>query len=131
TGWAGQSAAHMRALIEEVQSDHLKVLFDIGNTISHGYEPWEFYTGIKDLIGYVHVKDCIRSPQGGRSQAYCLPGDGDALIKEILADILKNGYQGIISIEPHIAKIIHMDQNADPQKMFETYINYARRFEEV
>ena len=121
----------MRTLIEAVQSDHLTVLFDIGNTISHGYEPWEFYTGIRELIGYVHVKDCIRSPQGGRSETYCLPGDGDARVKDILRDLFQNGYSGVASIEPHIAKIIHNDQAADPQKLFQSYINYARRFEQI
>ena len=131
TGWAGQSAAHLCALIDEVNSDHLKVLFDIGNTVSHGYDPWEFYTGVKGRISYVHVKDCIRSPQGGRSESYCLPGDGDAHVRDILKDLLDNGYRGVISIEPHIAKIIHNAQNADPEKMFQSYIDYARQFEEI
>lgn len=132
TGWAGQSAAHMRALIEAVSSEHLVLLFDIGNTISHGYEPWEFYRGIKDLIRYVHVKDCRRAANGGRSDRYTLPGEGDALVREILRDLLQSGYDGVISIEPHIARIIHETENApDPAQMFHSYLDYARRFSEI
>src|SRR5699024_2236615 len=67
TGWAGLSGENMCELIDEVDSKNLTLLFDIGNTISHGYNPWDFYEGVKDAIGYVHIKDCKMNPAGGRS----------------------------------------------------------------
>lgn len=132
TGWAGQSADHTRQLIEEVSSDHLVVLFDIGNTISHGHEPWTFYSGIKDLIRYLHLKDCRRNPDGGRSQDYTYPGDGDAMVREVIGDLLSSGYDGVISIEPHIAKVIHDATSLpNPHRMYASYLEYARRFVEL
>jgi L-ribulose-5-phosphate 3-epimerase len=130
-GWAGQSAAHMGELLDAVGSPNVGVLFDIGNTISHGYEPWAFYQGVKDRIRYVHVKDCRRNPAGGRSGDYAYPGEGDAMVREILADLLGSGYRGTISIEPHIASVIHLGGRQDPGTRYASYIEYARRVEGI
>lgn len=128
-GWGGQSAAHMIELVEEVGSPHVQVLFDIGNTISHGYEPWAFYQGLKGRIAYVHVKDCRRNPAGGRSADYAQAGEGHAQVREILADLLASGYRGVISIEPHIASVIHHGGQGDPRRRYSAYIDYGRRVE--
>lgn len=131
-GWGGQSAEHMRELIDAVGSPHVGVLFDIGNTISHGYEPWSYYEGVRDLIRYVHVKDCRRNPAGGRSADYALAGEGHAMVREIVANLLQTGYRGTISIEPHIAAVIHHGAaNADPEQRYQAYLGYARRLEEI
>ena len=130
-GWGGQSARHMIELMDAVGSAHVGVLFDIGNTISHGYEPWAFYQGLRGRIRYVHVKDCRRNPAGGRSADYAAAGEGDAMLREILADLLASGYRGTISIEPHIAAVIHQGAQADPQRRYDAYLDYARRVEEI
>ena len=126
-GWGGQSAAHMAEFVDAIGSPAVGVLFDIGNTISHGYRPWEYYQGVKDRITYVHVKDCRRNPAGGRSADYAYPGEGDALVPEILADLIGSGYRGTISIEPHIAAVIHTGGKADPARCYESYLDYGRR----
>ncbi len=132
TGWGGQSAEHMRELLERTDSAHLVVLFDIGNTISHGHAPWPFYSGVKDLIRYVHVKDCRVNPAGGRSSAYAYPGEGDAMVRPILADLLGSGYTGTIAIEPHVASIVHEgDQNVSEEVMAASYLRYARAFDRI
>lgn len=126
-GWGGQSAAHMCEFLDAVASPNVGVLFDIGNTISHGYEPWPFYQGVKGRISYVHVKDCRRNPAGGRSSDYAYPGEGDAMVQEILTDLLASGYRGTISIEPHIGSVIHLAGKQDPATRYESYVKYARR----
>ena len=132
TGWAGQSAEHMRALVDEVGSDHLVVLYDTGNTISHGQDAWAFYTGLRDVIRYIHIKDCRKPPAGGPSDDYAYPGQGDAMVHEVLTDQFKLGYDGVISIEPHVAKIVHDSaKEADPQQMYESYVRYGRMCAEV
>lgn len=132
TGWAGLGPAQSRELIETIGSDHLVVLFDTGNTISHGLEPWAFYEGVRDLIGYVHIKDCRRNPRGGGSSDYSYPGEGDAEVARILTDLFASGYDGVISIEPHIAKVIHDDSSEpDRERMFDSYLKYAREVEQM
>jgi len=132
TGWGGLSGANMRRLLEEVDSEHLVVLYDTGNTVSHGQEPWEFYTSVKDLIRYVHVKDCRRDPAGGSSEAYAYCGTGDAQVSEVLTDLLADGYDGTISIEPHVSKIVHQAGQAPSEdEMYASYLKYARMFQQL
>lgn len=132
TGWGGLSGDNTRHLIEEVDSDHLVVLFDIGNVVSHGYESMVFYEKVKDLIRYIHVKDARYNPAGSRSEDFTMPGEGDARVADVLADQFARGYDGVISIEPHIAKVVHRSgEQADPQKMYTTYLAYARQFVEL
>jgi sugar phosphate isomerase/epimerase len=129
TGWAGIGPTETRTLIEEVGSPNLVVLFDIGNTVSHGLDTWDYYTGVKDLVRYVHVKDGRRNPDGGHSSVFTYPGEGDAMVREVLTDLLKDGYQGVIAIEPHVASIVHLkDQAPDPEAMRTSYLKYGRLF---
>jgi L-ribulose-5-phosphate 3-epimerase len=130
-GWAGQSAAHTCKFLDAIGSPNVGLLFDIGNTISHGYEPWEFYEGVKGRINYVHVKDCRRNPAGGRSSAYTFAGEGDARVREILQDLIASGYRGTVSIEPHIASVIHLGGNQDPATRYASYLAYARGVEAI
>ena len=132
TGWAGLSAENMRELIEATGSDNVITLFDTGNTISHGYDTWKFYTGVKDLIRYVHIKDCKLNPDGGVSSNFTFPGQGDAMIGKVLADILADGYDGVISIEPHVSAIAH-DGGVKPtdEDMYNSYLKYGRMLEDI
>src|SRR5262249_60330613 len=93
-GWGGQSAAHMCEFIDAVGSPAVAVLFDIGNTISHGYQPWEFYQGVKDRIVHVHIKDCRRNPAGGRSAHYAFAADGGAMGPRFLSGLIGSGHRG-------------------------------------
>ena len=132
TGWGGLGPAQTRELVEEVASPNLVVLFDIGNTVSHGLPTWEYYEGVKDLVRYVHVKDGRRNPDGGHSSVFSYPGEGDAMVREVLTDVLKDGYSGVIAIEPHIASLAHVqDQDPDPEVMQSSYLKYGRMLEEM
>ncbi len=130
TGWAGQGPEQTRALVEEVNSPNLVVLFDIGNTVSYGLDTWNYFVGVKDLIRYVHVKDADRDPDGGSSSLFTYPGEGDALVREVLIDVIGSGYKGVIAIEPHIASLVHVqDQETDPEVMRASYLKYGRMLE--
>ena len=131
-GWAGQSAKHFREFLQELNHPHVGTLFDIGNTVSYGYEPWDFYVGLKPLIRYVHIKDCRWNRDGGHSSAYTFPGEGDAKVREILDDLLSSGYRGVLSIEPHIATMIHLGADAgETPERFNAYLEYGRRAERI
>lgn len=132
TGWAGQSAENQRILIEEVGSDNLCVLFDIGNTVAYGYNPWDYYQGVKDMARYIHIKDCKINPEGGKSDLFTYPGEGDARVKDILKDLKDSGYNGVVSIEPHVAAIAHDSSVKSPEeKKFNSYLKYGRMTTEL
>ena len=132
-GWGGLSASHMLELKQAVDSPNFVLLYDMGNTISHGLDPDDFFRTIRGRFDYLHVKDARVNPEGGRSADYTYCGEGDARLAEYLKKILlEDGYDGVISIEPHVAAVVHLTgENASPEAMYGSYIRYGRMFMEL
>lgn len=130
TGWAGESAENMLRLLDEVGGEHLTLIYDTGNTVGHGFEPWSFYRTVKERIAYVHVKDAARKADPAEATNYRYVGEGDAMVYETLKDFLSTtDYDGVISIEPHVAKLVHRaDIVPNEEQMFESYLEYGRKF---
>jgi len=128
-GWGGISAENSNILLGEVDSPALKVLFDTGNPVTYGQNAWTYYHAVKHDIVYVHIKDATRIDGEDK---YCMCGDGEGYVKEIIADLLTNGYEGGLSIEPHLANIIHTGETAnDPEHLYNSYIDYGKRIMEI
>lgn len=132
-GWGGLSGLHARRFIESVDHPNVRYLFDIGNTVSYGQETMPFYREILPYVEYVHIKDCRRNPAGGKSSAFTYAGEGDALVREILTDLIRNGYKAGVSIEPHVASIVHLGEGtkASPQERFNSYVRYGQGLEKL
>ncbi len=129
SGWGGLSAENSNILLGEVDSPALKVVYDTGNPVTYGQDGWDYYRAVAHDIVYVHIKDA-RKIDG--KDHYCLCGDGDGYVKEILADLLYRGYDGGFSIEPHLEAIIHTGQKADnADVLYQSYTNYGRRLMEI
>lgn len=128
-GWGGLSPAHAREFHERVAHPGVGVLFDIGNVTAYGLDAWEFYVAVKPFIQHVHVKDAKKNPAGGKTSAFTMPGEGDSEVRRILVDLLRSGYRGVITIEPHVASIIHTGgAQASPEVRRESYLRYGRMF---
>ncbi|MGC6455258.1 MAG: sugar phosphate isomerase/epimerase family protein [Coraliomargaritaceae bacterium] len=140
--WGGFSAEHTLRLIDEVPG--LQLIFDTGNPVFQRdrskpttypwQDPLEFYHKVKDHILHVHIKDCLNPPPGGdEPESYTFPGEGSAKLREILRELLKNGYNGGFAIEPHVASVFHAkdNSNVDEKQCFESYVRYGRHFEEL
>ena len=132
-GWGGTSPDNARAFMESVDHPNVRYLFDIGNTVSYGLPTLPFYEAVKPFIAYVHVKDARRNPAGGKSNAFTYPGQGDASVREILGDLLRTGYTAGVSIEPHVASIVHLGEGtkASPQERFDSYVRYGQGLEKL
>ena len=125
SGWGGLSAENSNILLGEVDSPALKVVFDTGNPVTYGQDAWEYYQAVYDDIVYVHIKDA-RKVDGKDEYTYC--GEGDGHVREIVGDLLKRGYNGGFSIEPHLAAIIHTGQKANnDEQLYQSYTEYGRR----
>ena len=125
-GWGGLGPEQTCELLAEVGSPAVKLVFDTGNCASHGQDTWAFYTGVKQHIAYVHIKDGRRDDKADKT-VFTFPGEGAAEVPRIIGDLLRSGYDGGISIEPHIAKIVHdASKEPDPQQMYESYVKYGR-----
>ena len=125
SGWGGLSADNSNTLLAEVNSPALKVVFDTGNPVTYGQDSWEYYKSVRDDIAYVHIKDA-KKVDGEDVYTYC--GEGDAAVKEIMSDLMKTGYDGGISIEPHLAAVIHTGESTDnAAELYQSYTEYGRR----
>lgn len=129
SGWGGLSAENSNILLGEVNSPALKVVFDTGNPVTYGQDTWEYYQAVKNDIVYVHIKDA-KKIDGVDHYTYC--GEGEGAVREVVGDLLKNGYDGGISIEPHLAAIIHTGQEAfSDEQLYNSYTEYGRRMMKI
>ena len=90
-----------RKLIDELGSSHLKLLWDIPNTMYCTDVPFpDAYDEIRDYIGHIHIKDAKADIARATVGFYPL-GEGDvAPYLEPIANALKrDGYAGAISYE--------------------------------
>jgi sugar phosphate isomerase/epimerase len=99
TGWAGTSAERMLELVAKVNSPALRLLFDTGNGVAHGYQAYPMLADILPHVAHVHVKDAEGSAD---DPIYTVPGVGHARVADCLRLLLHNGYTGVWSIEPHL-----------------------------
>lgn len=135
--WGGFSADHTLRLIEEVPG--LKLVFDTGNPVfqldrskPEPY-PWqnalEFWQKVRDHVVHIHIKDCFNPEDAEIEPRYVGPGEGQAYVKEILADAKSRGYNGYVAIEPHVATVFHVkDQSqVDWQQCYDSYVAYGKK----
>lgn len=94
----GDTPERCLQLAKELFCDSFKLAFDSSNYIQCKCEPYAAYEMLKDYTVYYHVKDC--SPEGVEVPL----GMGDGRYPEILADLVKRGYEGFITMEPHTLK---------------------------
>lgn len=130
--YGGLSACHTLEVLEAVPG--LKLVFDTGNAgldLPHSppMSSWDFYSQVKEHIAYVHIKDLKTE---GEKASYEFPGEGDSDVVAILTDLLRNGYDGGISIEPHMQVVFHDSRiQAQDQARRNNYIEYGRRLERI
>lgn len=130
-GWAAQSSKHMVEYLETIDSSALRVVFDTGNAPAHGHHSLEWYTAVKPWISYVHIKDTYKDSDGVTRVTW--PNLGHGYVRQILTDLLRDGYDGGVSIEPHVASQVHLNNmgGADPKWAFDSYVRYGRMLAEL
>ncbi len=131
----GMSARHALELLENVPG--LKWVFDTANPIFNPdrsrpkpwskQDPWNFWTQVREATVHIHIKDATWNPEKNDAD-YRWPGEGDGRVRDIVKDALSRGYDGGISIEPHMAVVFH-DSNtrASAEAQYANYVEYGRR----
>lgn len=122
--YSGLSHEHTLRLLDKVKSPALKLVYDMGNTIGAAnrvgeapyklQDAWEFYSNIKEFIYHVHIKDAVLEAETN-AKKHTFPGEGSGYVKRIVEDLLYNGYDGGLTIEPHMGN------------SYDGYIEYGRR----
>lgn len=141
--WGGMGPSYVKRLNDAVPG--LKWVFDTGNPViipdrdkpGKQQDSWEMYQAIKPHIAHVHIKDAVFNPTT-KDGDYKFPGEGDGQVERICADLIATGYEGYISIEPHVAVVFHGAGAADnlspedkAREQYESYLKYGRQMADL
>jgi len=139
--WGGRSYEHTLRLLDAIQSPSFKLVFDTGNPVFRKdirfgkktpfpyQNALEFYNNVKDAVAYIHIKD--GKVVDGKTK-FTFAGEGDGCVREILSDLYSRGYDGGISIEPHLAVVAHDPSiTSDADIRLQNYVEYGRRLEKM
>lgn len=98
-GIYGESIERCVDIMEQCATPHFGAVFDPANFIQCGQISYpDAYDALRPWLGYVHVKDAL--PDGTVVAA----GEGAARWPELAARLQADGYDGFLSLEPHLAQ---------------------------
>lgn len=134
--WGGLSYEYTLRLCDRLASSPaFRLVFDTGNPVfndDYSKNPlkkqssWEFYEKVRDFVVYIHIKDGRILPDG--TMKFTFGGEGDGDVRRILTDAFSRGYDGGISIEPHMNKVFHdPDASVNERLSYENYVEYGKR----
>lgn len=139
--WGGMSPTYVKRMAEAVPG--MKWVFDTGNPVfiddrdkpGSKQDSWEMYQAVKPFMAHVHVKDG-RWVTAKNDAEYTFPGEGEGQTERIMKDLVETGYNGYISIEPHVAVVFHGAGAADDlspeqkaKEQYDSYVKYGRMLE--
>ena len=95
-GIYGDTAEHCVELFEKLFSDHFKAVFDPANFVQCGEDTRTAFGQLESYIAYMHIKD-------SKADGTIVPaGKGMGQIEYILSELKQKGYEGFLSLEPHL-----------------------------
>jgi sugar phosphate isomerase/epimerase len=135
--YGGMSWQHALELLDKCPG--LKWLFDPANPRFNSdrskpkpwssQDPWEFWTHVRDYSEHIHIKDAKWNPDK-KDADYTWPGEGEGRVRDILKDAMVRGYQGAVSIEPHMVVVFHdANSKANDADARRNFVEYGRRTE--
>ena len=97
----GDTSARCLNLVEKVNSDNFKLVFDPANFVQCGENPFVTYSLLKDHVAYYHIKDA-RS-----SDSVVVPaGEGNGQISQIIKELTsERDYHGFLCLEPRLGNL--------------------------
>jgi len=96
----GDIPRRCRDIHETLSSPQLRMTFDPANFVICGVRPFtEGYEMLQEYIEYVHVKDALMA-----EKRVVPAGQGDGEVRELLSALASKGFEGYLSLEPHLAQ---------------------------
>ena len=98
---ATRTPDRMLKVMKHFKSAYFRTNLDVTNYYQAGCDGFpDAYDTLKDYIGYVHLKNARRNPDGFR---YVPIPDGAVNISGLMEKIIEDGsYDGLCSLEPHV-----------------------------
>lgn len=109
-GIFGDTGKRCLALMKSFYGPNFQCTFDFANFVQCHEDTLECYKMLQPYIAYIHIKDALLE------DASVVPaGQGDGHVAEILHQLDAEGYQGFLSLEPHLfdfAGLKELEKNA-------------------
>lgn len=105
-GIYGDTPERCLDLLEALGYNRMGAVFDPANFINltRRVEVYPYaWNVLKKYVDYLHIKDAIHIDDPKENHHEVRPaGYGDGRIEEILRDLKASGYEGVLSVEPHL-----------------------------
>lgn len=82
--------------IATLRDENFRLIFDFDNYNQTGENVWQNWQQLKAVTDAFHLKDSTEEGQ------HVVIGQGAGYAKEILSDALQSGWNGLLSLEPHL-----------------------------
>lgn len=103
-GVVGDIPERCLQLMRAIDSPQLRFIWDPANFVQCGavdhVDRW--WDELHPYIGYIHIKDARLA-----DQAVTVAGEGDGQLLELLTRLRDSGYDGVLSLEPHLLEARH------------------------
>lgn len=122
----GDNAVRCQELLREFYGDHFKCTFDFANFVQCRQNTLEAYNLLKPYVEYIHIKDALWD-----TGEVVPAGEGDGKVLEILRRLDSEGYQGYLSLEPHLAEFAglkSLEQNVKKRELTDGEVSYTIAF---
>ncbi len=113
----GEIGTRCLDLINTINSPKLRSAFDFANFVQAKEKPLDNWKLLKASSTHIHIKDA-RMANGHVVPA----GEGDGDIEPILVDLMKTGYSGFLTLEPHLKVAGHSHGETGPE-LFKTAVD--------
>lgn len=85
-------------LLKALDCSYVRAIFDPANFVQCNVKTYpEAYEMLKDYCVYFHIKDALHKDHSVMPSGY-----GDGKLPEIIGQLHKEGYEGFLSLEPHL-----------------------------
>ncbi|MBN1876472.1 MAG: sugar phosphate isomerase/epimerase [Anaerolineae bacterium] len=98
-GIVTDTLSRCKAVVEGVNNPHLRFLWDSANfvQVQEAQVVERGWPMVGDYISFVHIKDAVLR------DGHVVPaGEGDGQLPLLLAKLKESGYQGFLTLEPHL-----------------------------
>ena len=95
----GDTADRCLRIMQAFEGKGLKMAFDFANFVQCGQDTREAFELLGSYVAYVHIKDAV-----ARTKMIVPAGQGDGQIAPILKALKEQGYDGFLSLEPHLTE---------------------------
>ncbi len=103
-GVVGDIPERCLELMRAVDSPYLRFIWDPANFVQCGavdqVDRW--WDELHPYIGYIHIKDARIA-----DKSVTVAGEGDGQLLKLLKRLRDSGYQGVLSLEPHLLEARH------------------------